>query len=241
MPPYKLNALYNEWKKHGIGHVAAGSCEHFVDVGEVGAGFKRYDAWIQLIAKTNRFWEEIYLECTLQSNCWLMHRDDFEAAGGFEPEVYPEDYDLAFRLYKNGMQIHGIDQVTHLWRDHSARISRNWESYKDNRYFELKMKYFLELDFNPSRPLIIWGAGTNGKDLVKLFRIEGIDPIWVCDNRKKIGRNIYGITMQNTADIEMYINPQIIVAVSSPSDKREITKHLENLAADFDMNYWFWS
>ena len=34
-------------------------------------------------------------------------------------------------------------------------------------YFDLKLPYFLELDFDKNRPLVIWGAGTKGKQLAK--------------------------------------------------------------------------
>ena len=62
-----------------------------------------------------------------------------------------------------------MNVILHYWRDRSNRISRTWAEYKDNRFYELKVKYFNQLDRDTSRELVIWGAGKNGKDLVKLF------------------------------------------------------------------------
>ena len=51
MPDYKLDLLVSEWNKYGYGHVIAGGTEHFVDDGEVGDGFRRYEKWLNEVAK----------------------------------------------------------------------------------------------------------------------------------------------------------------------------------------------
>ena len=135
MPDYKIEVLVKEWLKHGIGHVIAGGTEHFVDEGEVGDGFIKYEQWLNKVAKSSTHYQEIYRECVIPSHCWLIHKDDFDAVGAFDPLIYPEDYDLCFRMYRQGLTIIGIDVILHHWRDRSNRISRTWEEYKDNRYF----------------------------------------------------------------------------------------------------------
>jgi FlaA1/EpsC-like NDP-sugar epimerase len=127
-----------------------------------------------------------------------MHRDDFAAVGAFT-DVYPEDYDLAFRIYRQKLKVIGLDKILHHWRDHQVRISRTWEEYKDNRYFELKLKYFsAKSTAMPARPLLLWGAGRNGKDMAKLLRKREDAFIWVSDNPRKTGETIYGIKLEDT-------------------------------------------
>lgn len=167
MPPDKLESLFTKYMDHGPGHVVAGGTQHFVDSGEVGGGFLRYEEWLNEVARTETHWKQIYKECVIPSHSWLISKTDLDAVGAFEPEVYPEDYDLCFRFYRHGLKVVGLDKVLHHWRDRSDRISRTWEEYKDNRYFELKLKYFYEIDRDPNRELLVWGAGRNGKDLVK--------------------------------------------------------------------------
>ena len=58
MPDYKLKIMVDTWQKWGKGHVVAGGTQHFVDVGEVGNGFKRYDDWLNSVARNGTHLEE---------------------------------------------------------------------------------------------------------------------------------------------------------------------------------------
>ncbi|MGI9544501.1 MAG: glycosyltransferase family 2 protein, partial [Cyclobacteriaceae bacterium] len=107
MPDYKLQLLVDTWNKYGKGHIVAGGTEHFVDEGAVGAGFRRYDQWLNDIAKRQSHYQEIYQECVIPSHCWIIHREDFDRVGAFDPEIYPEDYDLCFRFYRDGLKVVG--------------------------------------------------------------------------------------------------------------------------------------
>ncbi len=241
MPASKLELMISEWKKHGTGSVITGATEYFTDEGEIGEGFRRYDAWLKEVARSNTHKHEIYRECVIPSNCWLVHREDFDAIGGFEHDTMPEDYDLCFRFYKGGLKIVGIDQVLHHWRDRADRISRTREEYRDNRFFELKVKYFLELEKEPDRPLVIWGAGRNGKDLVKLFQDAAVHIHWVCDNQKKIGKDIYDLRLHSIDTIFDLDKPQIIIAVSSPEDQEKIADRMLKQGLQSGRDFWFFS
>jgi len=239
MPDYKLQVLVEEWSKYGKGTVIAGGTEHFVDEGAVGDGFIKYEKWLNEVAKTSRHYQEIYQECVIPSHCWILHKDDFDAARAFDPIVYPEDYDLCFRFYQLGLKIIGIDKILHYWRDRSDRISRTWEEYKDNRYFDLKLRYFYKIDRDPSRPLVLWGAGKNGKDMARLLQSYNDAFHWVCDNEKKIGKDIYGVKLQQYNDISTLENPQIMIVVTSPTGKIEIKEILTSWNKKPVTDYWF--
>ncbi|MEQ9230656.1 MAG: glycosyltransferase family 2 protein [Cyclobacteriaceae bacterium] len=239
MPADKIEVLVEEWLKYGKGNIIAGGTEHFVDDGEVGGGFRRYEEWLNKVARTNSHCEQIYQECVIPSHCWIIHKEDFDRVGGFEPEVYPEDYDLCFRFYQVGLKVHGIDKVLHHWRDRSNRISRTWEEYKDNRYFEMKLRYFYQIDRDKARPLVVWGAGRNGKDLVKLLANYETGIKWICDNDRKVGKDVYGIRMQHCDEIPNMDNPQIIVVVTSPAEKLGIRKFLKEWGKEPVQDFWF--
>ena len=241
MPHDKLEVLVNEWLKHGKGAIIAGGTKHFVEEGEVGDGFRRYEEWLNQVAREGTHYQEIYQECVIPSHCWIIHKEDFDAVGGFDPEVYPEDYDLCFRFYKADLHVVGIDKILHFWRDRSNRISRTWEEYKDNRYFHLKLRYFYELDRDFGRPLVVWGAGRNGKDLAKLILKKEEKFHWVCDNEKKIGKDVYGIRMQDFTYIPQLENPQIVVVVASPQDKIVIRGQLDFWAKRPVEDFWFFT
>ncbi len=241
MPADKLEYLVKEWQKHGQGVVIAGGTEHFVDEGEVGDGFLRYEKWLNDVAKRSAHYEEIYKECVIPSHSWLAHKDDFDAVGAFDSEIYPEDYDLTFRFYKHGLKIAGIDKVLHHWRDRSNRISRTWEEYKDNRYFDLKVRNFYDLDRDMSRPLVLWGAGRNGKDMAKLILKLEDQFHWVCDNENKIGKDVYGIKLAHYEAIASLHNPQLMIVVASPDGQKEIRKQLKKWGKKPVSDFWFFA
>ncbi len=241
MPSYKLEEMVAEWMKHGKGTVIAGGTEHFVEEGEVGDGFRRYERWLNEVALKNSYYDEIYKECVIPSHCWLLHKDDLDAVGAFEPEIYPEDYDLCFRFYRHQLKIQGMDRVFHFWRDRSNRISRTWEEYKDNRYFDMKLRFFYELDRDVNRPLVLWGAGRNGKDMAKLLLNREDTFHWVCDNERKIGLSIYGVKMHAFDSIQSLDNPQIMIVVSSPDGQAEIKQTLSEWSKAPRKDFWFFA
>jgi len=239
MPDYKLQVLVDAWNLHGKGTVIAGGTEHFVDEGEVGDGFRRYEEWLNGVARKSTHTEEIYTECVIPSHSWLMHKKDFDRVGAFNSEIYPEDYDLCFRIYGTGLKIIGLDKVLHYWRDRSNRISRTWDCYKDNRYFELKLHNFYRHDRDLKRPLVLWGAGKNGKDIAKILQRYQDDFRWVCNNKKKIGKHIYTVLMKEFSIIPQLEKPQIMIVVTSPEEKRKIRKHLDQWGKKPVIDYWF--
>jgi glycosyltransferase involved in cell wall biosynthesis len=238
MPDYKLNLMYHHWLKYGQRHVVAGGTQHFVDDGEVGDGFLRYDAWLNEVARLNRHWVEIYRECVIPSHCWLIHRDDFFKIGGFA-DCYPEDYDLCFRFYKAGLKVIGLNKVLHYWRDTETRISKTWDEYKDNRYFELKLKYFFEIDFDPKRGIAVWGAGKNGKDLVTQLLKRTHNILWYTNNERKVGKDIYGIRLRNSVEIDKNESAQILIAISNPKEREEVKVELHRLELIEGTDFWF--
>jgi hypothetical protein len=87
---------------------------------------------------------------------------------------------------------------------------------------ELKTKYFIEQDLDSKKTLIVWGAGGRGKKIVNLLKERNIKLRWICNNFKKIGRRIYGITLEDLPLIKIEHSCQVIIAVSSPQDENDI-------------------
>ena len=182
----KLKTLFGNLLKKGKQHVAVGLVNYFSDEG-ISNGYARYETWLNDLTKQGTNYSEIYKECVIPSPCWMIHRDDFLACDAFNPNRFPEDYDLTFRFYKHNMVCIPCDQVIHKWRDYSTRTSRTHEHYAQNYFLDIKLHYFLELNYNASRPLTIWGAGTKGKAIAKQMVEKNISFYWICDNQKKLG------------------------------------------------------
>ncbi len=238
MPVDKLKILKRVLQEHGPGWIATGKVRYFSD-GDLGEGYRRYERWLNHLMDTGRHYEEIYRECILPSPCWMAYREALLICGAFGQGVYPEDYDLAFRFYKHRMRIAASREVLHLWRDHPGRASRTVMDYADHTFLPLKLRYFLEIDYRPSRPLVAWGAGRKGKETAKFLQEEGIHFHWVCNTPSKWGKDIYGVQVQSPEAIGELDNPQVIVLVAAPDARPVIKAQLEGWSLAVGRDYFF--
>ncbi len=221
----KLKSMHNVLIKNGTGHLALGLVEYFSE-NELGQGYKKYAKWLNNLTKQQNNFSEIYKECVIPSPCWMIWKSDLEKCGAFRSDIYPEDYDLCFRFYQNDLKIIPVLKTLHHWRDYNERTSRNDPNYLDNRFTDIKIKYFLEIDYKKEMELFLWGAGKKGKNIAKKLIENKINFRWICDNKNKIGKNIYGIILEDFNSLNNTNKSQIIISVSSPDGISEIKKWL---------------
>lgn len=238
MKPQRLSAMVKDLTKAGQGQISVGQVSYFSDRG-ISDGYDRYEKWLNGLTRNGNNFTEIYKECVIPSPCWMVHREDFESCGGFSPNRYPEDYDLTFRFYEKGLEIIPCNEVLHLWRDYDTRTSRTHIHYAQNYFLDIKVDYFLKLDHNPERPLVIWGAGFKGKTIAKKLVGLELNFTWLCDNPKKIGKKIYGQEMQHFSKLEKLDKPQSIITVANQDAQKEIKSHLTKLGQESMHDYFF--
>lgn len=225
MTPDKLLLMIDTLVINGKGNVATGLVKYFSE-SELGDGYKKYEKWLNGLTQSNTNYSEIYKECSIPSPCWMVWKEDFENCGGFNSDIYPEDYDLAFRFYQNNLKVIGIHQILHYWRDHTNRTSRNDTKYADNNFIELKTKYFIKIDYQPKKKLILWGAGKKGKQIANLLIQQNISFDWICNTQNKIGHNIYSKQLLDASQ-KHFDNCQVIVAVANTTEQNEIKNRLK--------------
>lgn len=228
MSPNKLEVLSNNLLAKGEKHIALGLVNYFAKNG-IKDGYKSYEIWLNNLTKIGTNYSEIYKECVIPSPCWMVHRDDLIACGAFNPNTYPEDYDLTFRFYKYGYTCIPCDDLIHNWRDYSSRASRTDDHYAENHFIPLKLNYFLELDYNIEKKMVLWGAGNKGKTIAKYLIKKNILFEWICDNPNKIGHNIYGKILQSVDYLKQTKNTQSIITVANKTAQLEIREFLKRL------------
>ena len=238
MLPNKLEILSGNLLKHGKCHVAIGLVEYFCE-GVLGEGYRAYETWLNHLTKFGNNYSEIYKECVIPSPCWMLHREDLIACGAFNPNIYPEDYDLTFRFYKYHFKCIPCDLVLHKWRDYHTRTSRTHEHYAQNHFTALKTYHFLDLDYNDYKTLVIWGAGNKGKIMAKILIERRIPFEWICDNPKKIGKDIYGKILKPFSSLEKIKNSQSIITVANKKSQREIRAYMDKLLKQPILDYVF--
>lgn len=221
MPVIKLEQLAELLKAAGSGHLSTGKVK-YISNNDLGDGFKKYENWLNQLCDSNAHFSEIYKECVIPSPCWMMHRNDFESIGGFDSKTYPEDYDLCFRMYENQIKVTPSIETLHIWRDYGGRASRNDDNYSDNRFLDLKVKYFLRIDYRSEEKLIVWGAGKKGKRIAQLLLNSKVDFVWITNNEKKIGKHIYGKLIDTHQALNNNSSKKIILAVANKVEQKEI-------------------
>ncbi len=221
MATHKVEALRRALEGKGPEYLSTGLVAYFSDE-KLGEGYKKYAYWLNELTLQQQHYQHIYKECVIPSPCWMISRADLLKCGGFSPDKYPEDYDLCFRFYEQKIKIIGVPDLLHYWRDHGKRASRNQEVYADNFFMPLKMEYFIQLDYDSDREVVVWGAGKKGKRIAKWLLKQQVPFTWVCNNPKKWGRHIYDQPLFSCQKILSLEKVQILVAVASPKGQKDI-------------------
>ena len=233
----KLQLLKQKLIVLGQGYLATGLVKYFANA-PLGDGYKKYEAWLNKLTKNHNNFSEIYKECVIPSPCWMVYKSDLEKCEAFKPNHYPEDYDLCFRFYKNKLKVVGVNKILHHWRDYPTRTSRTDEHYEDNRFLNIKLHYFLQLDYEENKTLALWGAGKKGKFIAKHLIKKNIKFMWLSNNSKKIGKQIYDVKVENCY-YKISNQKQYIVAVAQAEAQLDITMNLNNENLQIGTNYFF--
>ncbi len=238
MKPQKIALLKKQLLKKGTSHVCTAFVEYFSD-SPLGDGYQKYQKWLNELTSSNENFNDIYKECVIPSPCWMVFREDLLRCGAFAPDIYPEDYDLVFRFYKNGLKVTSVKEPLHRWRDYSERSSRTDPNYADQTFSDLKLKYFLELDYDENRELVLWGAGKKGKYLAKHFQLNNVPFRWISNNERKTGKSISDTVLEEFNILKTISNPQIIISVAAPDDQQEIESFLIASNLKIGKHYYF--
>jgi len=234
MPAEKLKLMFEAIQKNP-NTLITGYVKYISD-SELKGGYIYYQNWLNSLCNTDSHYNEIYKECVIPSPCWLVSKEIFELCGAFNSNTYPEDYDLTFRFYEKKTPIISLQEDLHIWRDHNDRASRNDDNYSDNSFLDIKTEYFLKLDYDKSKKLVLWGAGKKSKNLAQLLLKNRIEFIWACNNPNKINHTIYDVVMQNVETIfQENKKYQTIITVANKEQQAEIKK---NLNQNIDV-FWF--
>ncbi|GAA4269626.1 glycosyltransferase family 2 protein [Hyunsoonleella aestuarii] len=238
MHPKKLDVLVNNLSKYGKQHIAVGQVRYFSKAG-IGDGYKSYETWLNKLTETGHNYSEVYKECVIPSPCWMIHREDLVASDAFNPNIYPEDYDLTFRFYKHKYKCIPCNKVIHFWRDYPTRSSRTDSNYAENHFINLKINNFIAIDYNENKTLVIWGAGKKGKITAKTLVEKNITFRWICDNPNKIGRDIYGVTLEPFSKLKTIKNAQSIITVANKKAQKSIINYMNILHLKPTVDYIF--
>ena len=129
----------------------------------VGAGYRRYERWINRLRRDREIRRDIFVECPVAHPTMIVRRADLVALGGYRETGGPEDYDLVLRFYEGGARFGKVRRVLYQWRIHGGNLSRLDDRYSRAAFRSLKRDFLVRTALKGRRGLAICGAGPNGK------------------------------------------------------------------------------
>jgi hypothetical protein len=209
----KIELMTNKLINAPAKTICIGLVSYFASNKELNEGYKNYENWLNNLSINENNFKDIYKECTIPSPCWMIKKEELVDLGGFSSLSYPEDYDLAFKLFYASFNIATVKKEIHQWRDHTDRISRTSNTYQFDNFIKLKLNYLLKNELKNAE-LVLWGAGNKGKKIALFLNDEIINFKWISGNPNKIGHIIY----RNKIKEVQYLNEKklkvVICAIS---------------------------
>lgn len=240
MPENRLQIMVDTLAKSPEKTVVTGYVKYFGE-SPISAGYMRYEDWLNTINRNAIQWQNIYRECVIASPNWMVRKDELRAIGGFQDLHYPEDYHLVLKWYQNHWHIEVIPEVTLWWREHPARTSRNSENYQQARFFSLKIRFFLENQWQ-KQDLVLWGNGEKARISARGLDQQQAPFCWMDLNPEKFAKGIQGHTILSYRKIESYTpETTLILLAIYPSQKQQqqINSYLNALGYILGTNYWY--
>lgn len=220
MPDNKIENLYEIASKSDK-IVATGLVKYFGDQ-PISPGYLAYEMWLNQRCVETDHWQWIYRECVIASANWMTCKNNID----FSSTVYPEDYDLVFDWYKKGLIVESIDEVTHLWREHPQRTSRNSKRYQQKSFFDLKINRFIDLKLKSDQPVFLLGSNQKQKLVADILAQNSINFISVSKE------NLTTLINENTEQVLICVYP-------NEEQKREIETFLEKKSLHLGEHYWY--
>jgi glycosyltransferase involved in cell wall biosynthesis len=173
MPPHKIQALAQPLLHEGPGYIATGYVRFFPDE-NTGMGTRFYQDWLNARCDAGDHWDWIWRECVIPSPCWMAWKTDVLAIHAFDEEIYPDDYELAFRFWQAGLKVTPVRQVLHHWRQHATRMSKKHGGFSAEAFTRLKWKWFRRIQLTEAIELFVLGHGKKARFLTQILNQENI-------------------------------------------------------------------
>lgn len=229
MPKDKLELLRNGVEGHR--HIITGKVEYFSEK-EVSEGYRNYEAWLNERINRKDHYQHIYRECVVASPNWMAPTNSLRHDRIFEQLEYPEDYCMTFLWKKYGYRIGTINTITHLWREHPKRTSRNSEIYDQASFFRLKLDWFRRNE--KGKTLGIFGTGPKGK--LALEQLEDTFEIrWFDHEYEKYGAPVNGYQIENPEKCDC----DLLLLAVYPKNKTRLENLVTRLGYSFGTNVWY--
>jgi len=194
--------------------------------GQLGPGYRRYEAWINGIDSAEAVRREAFVECPVAHPTLVLRRPRLVALG-YRDRGWPEDYDLVLRLVTGGDRIGVVPRRLLGWRYHPDRLSLTAPDYAIDRFTACKA-HFLADSFLAAEPqYILWGYGGTGRALRRALEESGKRPSHIVElHTGRLGNRIHGAPVVPLSELPRLPRRPVVVSVAGAGPRGEIRRAL---------------
>jgi glycosyltransferase involved in cell wall biosynthesis len=186
-------------------------------------GARRYEAWLNQPLSPEELQREVFVECPLAHPTFFMRAAAVGAVGGYRDPGWPEDYDLALRLWESGGRLARIPEVLLRWREGDRRLHRSDPRYSAEAFVRCKVHYLRRTLLEGREGTVIWGAGPVGKAFARALLAAGARILaFVEVDPRKIGQNVHGAPVLDTREGLSVRECLHLAAVGQPGVRSEL-------------------
>lgn len=207
---------------------ACGTLVRYFPRGSVAGGAQRYEMWINALVQHDDIARDIFVECPIAHPTMAVRREVLEQVGGYQDNGWPEDYDLVFRLWINGIAMGKVPEILLRWRERIDRTSRTDPRYDEDAFRRIKVHYLKNTLLNGHKGVVVWGAGPVGKAFALELKAQKIKVrAFVELDQRKIGQTIHEAPVIAPEELDRYRGAFAVAAVGLPNARDEIRTALE--------------
>lgn len=183
---------------------------------DVGAGWRRYETWLNSLLSPEDHRREIFIESPLAHPSVMLRAEAAEAVGGYRETAWAEDYDLWLRLSAVGWGLAKVPATLLAWRHTAERLSLVSPKYSHESFLSARAHFLARHPMLNEGIVAIWGAGRTGRRLTRRLRRHGVRVVSFYDvDPRKIGRNVEGARVHPWTDLVRSSGVPVVVAVGS--------------------------
>lgn len=192
-------------------------------------GYREYIRWQNACLTPEAIAANLYVESTLAHPSIMIRKSVIETVGGYREGLFPEDYDLWFRLHQAGSLMAKLPRTLLYWRERHDRTSRVDERCGREAFDRLRARYLgRDPRLRSGRELVIWGGGRSTRKRVRLLAEEGVRfHAWVDVDPRRIGNTIWGLPVHPHEWLDRVPRPFVLAYVNNHGARDRIAQFLE--------------
>jgi glycosyltransferase involved in cell wall biosynthesis len=195
-------------------------------------GFHEYIRWQNQCCTRTTIAREIYIESPFAHPSVMFRKKLICQLGAYRQGPFPEDYDLWLRLFHSGQPMEKLPEILVDWRESPRRVSRTDPRCSREAFDRLRAEYLARDPRFLARAdhFVIWGAGRKTRKRCRHLLQKGFRPrAWIDIDPRKIGNEIQGIPVVDSAWLRADPHPFVLVYVTNHGAREEIAAELDGL------------